>query len=91
LSAPESSQGKEETAAITAIGTAPNSLAQRVLALSKANPKDPRLAEMLHLVVTTTRYGNTDDKTTAYSKQAFQSLHKNFPGSEWTKKTKFWF
>jgi len=91
LSAPESSQGKEETAAITAIGTAPNSLAQRVLALSKANPKDPRLAEMLHLVVATTRYGNTDDKTTAYSKQAFQALHKNFPGSEWTKKTKFWF
>lgn len=87
----EMAQGKKESAAIVAQGTAPNSLAERVLALSKANPKDPRLAEMLHLVVTTTRYGNTDDKTTAFSKQAFQALHKNFPGNQWTQKTKFWF
>lgn len=91
LTEAEMAQGKKESAAIVAQGTAPNSLAQRVLALSKANPKDPRLAEMLHLVVTTTRYGNTDDKTTAFSKQAFQALHKNFPGNQWTQKTRFWF
>ena len=91
LTPAELTQGRKESADITKLGTAPNDLAQRVLALAKANPKDPRLAEMLHLVVTTTRYGNTDDKTTAFSKQAFQALHKNFPASEWTKKTKFWF
>jgi len=91
LSATETAQGQKEAAAIVAQGTAPNNLAQRVLALSKVNPKDPRLPEMLHLVVTTTRYGNTDDKTTSFSKQAFQALHRNFPGNEWTKKTKFWF
>ncbi len=91
LSPAEIAQGRKECTDVNRLGTAPDVLAQRVLALSKAKPKDPRLAEMLHLVVTTTRYGNTDDKTTAYSKQAFQELHKNFPGNEWTKKTKFWF
>jgi hypothetical protein len=91
LTPAEAEQGSKESAAIAAQGTAPNVLAQRVLALSKAKPKDPRLAEMLHLVVTTTRYGNTDDETTALSKQAYQALHKNFPNDPWTKKTKFWF
>lgn len=91
LTPAELAQGRKESADITKLGTAPNDLAQRVLALAKANPKDPRLAEMLHLVVTTTRYGNTDDKTTVFSKQAYQALHKNFPTNEWAKKTKFWF
>ncbi len=91
LTADERKQGLKQYKDLTALGTAPNLLAQRVLKLAKAKPKDPRFPEVLHLVVTSTRYGCTDDKTTPLSKQVFQELHKNYPGSPWTKKTKFWF
>lgn len=91
LSEDEKKVGLKQYNDLTALGTAPNLFAQKVLRLAKAKPKDPRFAEVLHLVVTSTRYGCTDDNTTALSKQAFQELHKNFPGNPWTKKTKFWF
>lgn len=91
LTPEEQKQGLKQFKDLESLGTAPNLFAQRILKLAKAKPKDPRFAEVLHLVVTSTRYGCTDDKTTLLSKQAFQELHKNYPGNPWTKKTKFWF
>lgn len=91
LTADERKQGLKQYKDLKSLGAAPNLLAQRVLKLSKSKPKDPRFPEVLHLVVTSTRYGCTDDNTTPLSKQVFQELHKNYPGNPWTKKTKFWF
>jgi len=42
-------------------------------------------------VVGATRYGCTDAQTGAVSRRAFTLLHSRYPGSEWAKKTPFWF
>lgn len=91
LSAAERSQGSEEYKKLIAMGTAPNLLVDRVMAYYAVAPRDPRLAEALHLAVRSTRYGCTNDKTTQYSKKAFQALHKGFPKNPWTAKTPYWF
>ncbi|MDZ4835545.1 MAG: hypothetical protein SGJ27_17355 [Candidatus Melainabacteria bacterium] len=91
LTEAEKKKGIKEFSDIKAMGTAPNMIAQRVLNFTKAKPQDPRNPEVLHLVVTSTRYGCTDETTTPFSKQAFQELHKKYPGNPWTAKTKFWF
>jgi hypothetical protein len=66
-------------------------LASRTLQFAATQPQDPRVPEALHLAVKATRFGRTDSQTPNYSKQAFQYLHKHFPGSEWTKKTPYWY
>lgn len=91
LTAEEKKIGQAEYSALKELGTAPNLLGKKVVEYAKAHPKDAKLPEVLHLAVTATRYGCTDDETTTYSKAAFQALHKNFPGNPWTKKTKHWF
>lgn len=89
-------RGQRETAGkelskLLALDTAPNYLSAKVLRWAKANPDDPRVPEALHLAVRATRYGCTDKSTSKFSKMAFQLLHRRYPKSEWTKKTKFWF
>lgn len=76
---------------LIALGTAPNFLCDEVIKWAKANLTDPRVPEALHLAVRSTRFGCTDDKTSQFSKTAFQVLHKNFPASPWTKKTPYFF
>jgi len=70
---------------------APNYMSTIVLEWAKKNPDDPRVPEALHLAVRSTRYGCTNNETSKYSKAAFKLLHQNYPKSEWTQKTKFWF
>ncbi len=66
-------------------------LVEKVLAWAKASPDDQRIPEALHYVVRATRYGCGDDKTSSYSKQAFQLLHSRYPKSEWTKRTPYFY
>ncbi len=91
LSKEDQQQGTKQYAGLKAIGTAPNYLAQKVLTLAKGSPQDERIPELLHIVVSATRYGCTNDTTTGFSKQAFQVLHSKYPSNPWTKKTKYWF
>ena len=91
LPAEKIAQAVTEKKKVEALGAAPNYLCREVLAYAKTNPKDARLPEALHLAVRSTRYGQTDDKTTQFSKECFQYLHKNFPENEWTKKTPYYF
>jgi hypothetical protein len=71
--------------------TAPNELGRRVVAWARAHPADPRVPESLYLVVRATRYGCTNDRTSAVSKDAFTLLHRRYPKSTWTAKTPFWY
>jgi len=91
LRADEQKQGATEWSTLSKIGAAPSYLGREVLAWAKAAPDDPRIPEALHLVVRATRYGCGDDKTSSYSKQAFQLLHSKYPKSEWTKKTPYFY
>jgi hypothetical protein len=61
---------------------------RQVLTWAKKYPHDPRIPEALHRVVRSARYGCTSGKL---SRQAFQLLHKRYPNSEWTKKTRYWY
>lgn len=85
------SRADTEQKQLIALGTAPNFLCNEVIKWAKANLTDPRVPEALHLAVKSTRFGCTDDKTSQFSKSAFQVLHKNFPSNPWTKKTPYYF
>lgn len=91
LTPAEKAAGEAQWTGLAKIGAAPDYLAAETLAWAQAAPDDPRIPEALHLVVRATRYGCTDDKTSAFSKQAFALLHKRYPNNEWTKKTPYYF
>ncbi len=62
-----------------------------VIAYARSNPDDPRIPEALYLAVRGTHYGARDDEVSGYSKESFVILHKKYPGSPWTAKTKYWY
>ncbi|HKA53560.1 MAG TPA: hypothetical protein VKJ47_07840 [Candidatus Binatia bacterium] len=59
-----------------------------VITWAKEHPDDPRIPAALHRAVKSARYGCTSGEL---SRQAFQLLHKRYPESEWTRKTKYWY
>jgi hypothetical protein len=91
LTAAQKAAAQAEVQKLRALDTAPNYLVAQVLAWAKRTPDDPRVPEALHLAVRSTRYGCTDTKTTQFSKQAFQVLHKQYPQSSWAQQTKYWY
>ena len=91
LTAAQKAAVQAEVQKLRALETAPNYLVAQVLAWAKRMPNDPRVPEALHLAVRSTRYGCTDAKTTQFSKQAFQVLHKQYPQSPWARQTKYWY
>jgi hypothetical protein len=67
-----------------------NYLCAQTLDWARAHPEDPRVPQALHLDVEATHYGPSD-KSSSYSRQAFDLLHRRYPDSEWTRKTKYWY
>ena len=91
LSAAEKAAGEREWNTLVPKGAAPNYISQQVVQWATRTPDDPRVPEALHLAVTTTRFGCTDENTGRASKAAFDLLHRKYPNSPWAKKTKYWF
>jgi hypothetical protein len=91
LSPAERASAESELAKLRQTGNAPNYLGEVVIAWARTHRDDPLVPEALYLVVKSTRYGCTDENTVKYSKDAFDLLHKNYPQSEWTKKTPYYF
>ncbi len=58
---------------------------------AKTHPEDPRVPEALHIVVQVSRVGCTDSMSSKFSKKACTILHRQYPESEWTRKTKYWY
>ena len=53
---------------------------------------DSRVPEALHLAIDATHYSQCqDEKTTDFSRKAFQILHNNYPSSYWAKETPYWY
>ena len=90
LSAEEQERGRSQWSKLATLAAAPDYLAAEAINWAKNNPRDSRAAEALHLAVRATRYGCSEEKT-PYSKEAFDLLHKQYPDSEWARKTKFWY
>jgi hypothetical protein len=91
LSSDEVTAARQELAAMDALGPAPNYLAAEAVKWAKARPADLDAAEALAHAVEGTRWGCTDNNTTASSRAAFQTLHQLFPKTEWARKTKYWY
>jgi hypothetical protein len=91
LTADERRAAENEWALLRELDTAPNEIGRRVLTWARAHPNDPRVPEALHRIVRATRYGCTNDRSGALSKQAFTLLHRQYATSPWAAKTPLWF
>jgi hypothetical protein len=91
LSVDERSAVDRERREMAALGAAPTYLAREAVKWAVARPTDQDAAEALAHAVEGTRWGCTDDKTTAASRSAFQTLHRLFPKTAWARKTKYWY
>lgn len=91
LTRAEKTAAVSEWAKVSAVGAAPNYLAEQVLEYAKAHAQDARVPPALHLVVRSTRYGCTNSETSKLSKAAFDLLHNRYPENEWAAKTKYYY
>jgi hypothetical protein len=64
-------------------------LLSATLEWAKAKPDDPHVPEALHRAVMAARYRCGSDPK--LSRQAFSLLHRQYPKSPWTAKTKYWY
>jgi len=91
LTESQKASAKSEWDRLSEVGTAPNYLAEEVIAYAKQHVDDPRLPQALHLAVRSTRFGCTNAETTGLSKAAFNFLHEHYPDTEWATKTKYYY
>jgi hypothetical protein len=56
-----------------------------------AHLDDPRVPRALHMAVAASRNRGTDADTGKYSKEAFDLLHRRYPKSEWSARTRYWY
>jgi hypothetical protein len=88
----ERAAGEREAKALReAVPNAVNYLSAAAIAWARTHPQDSRVPEALHLAVRSTRYGPADKTSSPFSKEAFDILHRRYPTSEWTQKTKYWY
>jgi hypothetical protein len=87
----QKSQTSSQWAQLGAVGTAPNFLIRQVLAYANEHPGDPSVPKALHLAVRASRFGCVNVETSKLSKAAFDLLHQNYPQSEWTAKTNYYY
>lgn len=82
---------KAELDVLAPLKTATGFVGDHVLARVKENSADSDLPWLLHVVVASTRGGCLDPDAKKLSREAFNVLHKRFPGNEWTKKTPYFY
>jgi hypothetical protein len=80
-----------EIAQLEKQGNAAEFLGRIVLSWAKDRQEDIRLPEALHRVVVAGHLGCADAGTPDISKAAFQTLQRNYPQSEWAKRTPYWY
>lgn len=96
LSAAERAQNEKEGAQLRSLPRRRSSyLIPQVIEWAKKNKADPEAPKALHFLVAATRNecGRDihDTSTPNYSKMAFEFLHRQFPKSEWTAKTRYYY
>jgi hypothetical protein len=82
---------ERESQALTAIGPARSYLAQETIKWARANPAAAGAAEALALVVEGWRWNCGDNDKWQLAREAFGLLHRQYPESEWAKKTRYWY
>lgn len=82
---------ERELDAIEAVGNATTYLATAVLEWARQSPNDPDVAEALSRIVHGWRRACTEPADADLSRRSFQTLHRQFPKSEWAKRTPYWY
>jgi hypothetical protein len=81
--------------ALVAAGPRIVAFGRAVLRVAGARPNDPRVPELLARFVSLTRRASmhraSDPAMGPLSRQAFQLLHRAYPSSEWTARTRYWY
>jgi hypothetical protein len=80
-----------ERVALMAIGDARDYIAAQTLEWAKARPADPNVPEALARVVDGWRWNCGKEDKWTLARDAFNVLHRRYPQSEWTKRTKYWY
>ena len=91
LTEEQSQQGKAEWKNLHGIGAAEEYLPSVLIRWARTHPDDLRVPEALHFSWRVSRYACSKEGAHDYNREAFKLLHKNYPQSEWTKKTKIWY
>jgi hypothetical protein len=82
---------QKELADIASAGSGKRYLASEAIAWAKERPTDSTAAEALALAVEGWRWSCWDEEGWQTSRTAFQTLHRQFPQSEWARKTRYWY
>jgi len=82
---------RQELARLGTLRTATGTLGDDVMAWAASHPNDPELPWLLHVVVLSTRGGCLDPDAKALSRKAWTLLHKRYAGSEWARKTPYFY
>ena len=91
IGAEERAAATRERDALDRVGAGPRYLAIEALNWAKSRPTDPEVAEVLSRLVNNWRRACREDRDADLARQAFQTLHRQFPNSEWAKRTKYWY
>ncbi len=91
LDGDQRAERERERTALADLPTAPDLLCQLAVAWAEADPDDARVPAALHRAVRASRHGCTSAETGTWSRQAFQTLHRQYPDSPWTAETPYWY
>lgn len=95
VSAAERTQAEAEMGALRKLPKRSSYLIPLVIAWAKQNKADPEAPKALHFLVAATRNecgtGAREAQAHNYSKDAFDFLHAQYPKSEWTAKTRYYY
>jgi hypothetical protein len=91
LPAADAETARKQLQSLSAVASFSTHVGREALTFARSHPEDPRVPEALHRVVTASRYRCGDDQTGTVSRAAFNLLHRKYPKSEWTNRTKYWF
>ena len=81
----------EEFKAITGEQRLTRAISLDIIDWARTAPADPFMAEALHRVVRLNKHEDGGDvDRQPLGKVAFEILHQNFPNSDWTKRTPYW-
>jgi hypothetical protein len=91
LTAAERSNLQREMESLAALGTAPNYLLRESVRWARSARSDVNAAEALARAIQATRWACGDDETATHARTAFRVLHAQFPGTEWARRTRYWY
>ena len=86
----DATQAAQETLALQHIPGAADYCARQALDWVKSHPHDPTNADLLGLATRVLRNAPRTADTSELNHQLFNTLHRKYPNSEWTKRYKSW-